>query len=502
MRELTVLEKRELSTLVPKMLDSLTVSTSRGTAVNTAAEQEAAAEQIHNAMVTVDRGIYAMLSALPGVLDSGKQRAVIILLRKAFSIGGCLTAEEEKTIINYITSSLPPQRRFKLFGMLKKHRINNARTRGLILRSILEDEKLPFHAVKYRKKLRAAIQHTIGVRRASIAKSILAKIGDNVRNLSETEIIRDLFGDVSNEVLESVSFILGNEMRFSIPILNKYIAAKTSLSAGKGLPLTTLDGLRRTFHPGTPRSFVFELAEEAMTTRERAQTQTAQKRADVRKITEFDPEKLDLHELVIYAYEKGLESVHEAIQKKAKEAYRAFPFKYDKIGIILDASQSMIGHRTQPMRPMAMAWETWQVLKNAPTVETIIIGGKTKNGLLLPEGHTDLATPLLAMADKAVDAVFVLSDGYENALGGRFDEVISLLRKIGWNTPVYQLSSVMSAETGGTRELSKAITSLAMNDLRTIGIQTIKQVFSVDPQLGLKMLEDATIKQLTPGGLQ
>ena len=55
-----------------------------------------------------------------------------------------------------------------MFGMLRKERVNNARTRRLILSTLLRADNLEFWSVKYRRKLATALIHAWGRRTASI----------------------------------------------------------------------------------------------------------------------------------------------------------------------------------------------------------------------------------------------------------------------------------------------------------------------------------------------
>ena len=58
---------------------------------------------------------------------------------------------------------MPAQRLLKLFLIFRGDkggkRVNNARTRKLILRSILDNPKLDFWAVKYRRKVAMCLAH-------------------------------------------------------------------------------------------------------------------------------------------------------------------------------------------------------------------------------------------------------------------------------------------------------------------------------------------------------
>lgn len=489
-----------LKTAMPTYLDSLVTSTGKATAVNTEGEQDAVKKSAHDQILAIDRGLYLLASLLPSVQDNGRQTVVEKLLGTSFS-SGILTAEQEYIGLQHIVSHLPATRRFKLFVKLAKARVNNTRTRKLILTSILSNEHLPFEAVKYRNKLRTALKHVLGERRASITKAILAKSSapTEIRILRERQMIANFLGpDISETQLECVSFILGNSGPFKTTLLQQYEDCKVDFSKGKGLPRTTLEGIRSKYHREIPVARIFELSEEAMTDKEKMITQTTQKKVGVTKVIEFNPRAMSLNDLAIYIYEKGTTvEINQVIDEKAKKAYEQFPFKYKNIGIIFDASQSMSGHVTQPMRPMAIAYATMKTLMNAEgEVHVKRIGGKIIKTLPFPQDGTDLATGLQSLAKNDVDCVFVVSDGYENAIAGRFDELLSLLRKVGWKVPIIYLSSTMAAEAAGIRKFTEntSVLCVPVMDITKVGVSMLRSIFITDPVMGIGMLENSTLK--------
>ncbi len=486
MTGLTKSQIQSLAETFPGFLDSLVTATGRATTYNTLEEQQLCNERVHEVTMNIDRGIYVLGTLLPNDIDYGRMLAITTLLSHPYT-GGYLTMEEEFKALQILLQRLQPQRALKLIGELAKKRINNTRTRRLILWYILDNDRLEFYAVKYRRKLRVALQHAIGLRRTSILRQILAKgVHPAIGVTKEKKIVENFLATDEPRIHEIVSFILGNETDLTLPLLVKYKKAKINFSEGKGLPRTTLEGIRRRYHPQIPRSAIFDLSEEVMTEKEKMITQTAQNNAGVVEKKEFDPNKLPLIDLIIYAYEKGRSEVKDAITRKALEAYNDFPLKYDSVGIIIDASASMRGNKTQNMRPMAIAMSVLEMFRNAKTHNVYLVGGRWHENLLHPEGCTDLASALIEAAKGDHDVLYVVTDGYENAVSGRFDEILRLLRKVGWTTPVMQLTPVLAAEAIGARVISNIpVFPIAQG---TMSIAMIKAAFQADPEQGLQLL--------------
>ena len=245
-------EQRDLLPLaVGRFLDTAATATARATFYNTRAEQETAVEAVHQDLFALDRGIYTAALLLPGVTDFSRQIGAVRLLRTAQS-DGLLSPEQEGSAVRGLLRLLPPQRMLKMFGMLRAERVNNARTRRLILSTLLGADNLEFWAVKYRRKLATALIHAWGRRTASIVRAVLAKPADDrtdkERQIVQRHVHRFVNGHDHDRVEQCVRFVLGDEDGLTLRRLAAYRGAKTDLLAGRVLPFETLEGLRSRFH--------------------------------------------------------------------------------------------------------------------------------------------------------------------------------------------------------------------------------------------------------------
>lgn len=510
-------QRRSLTPNLCSFIDMVGTATGRGTFYNTKEEERIAVEKAHQALFAIDRGIYAAALLLPGN-DYSKQVGFARLLDNPRGESpSVLNAEQEAKVLSYLCRKLPAQRLLKLFltfrGDKGGKRVNNARTRKLILRSILDNPKLDFWAVKYRRKVAMCLGHAWGKRMTGIVRSILGKEhGD--RTEREMSILRDNidrwvvvgigagFATARiSKTYECVSFILGNEQGLTLPILSSYAKAKKDLKDGALLPPETLEGIRGRFHKDKPKAAVIELSKAQMTSGQKIAIQRAAKEAKVE--VKLDPNDYDSVRLYVYAFEMGMTpDIERALKEKAKEAADGLPVKYKSIGILLDASQSMFGHETQKLRPMAVALATRDMLKAAADrAEVYYVGGAQQDhGIVFPSGYTSLAKGLVALLKRNVECVFVISDGYENAPAGRFDEVVRAARKMGITIPIYQVNPVASAEAKGVRELSKEVSALPINKPESIGLTLLRSMFELDLDRGVAGLLGLTLPLLENKG--
>jgi len=501
----TTLPARPVSTLTSEQRDLLPIAfgdfvdgaataTARGSFYNTKQEQTAALEKIHQELFALDRGVYTASLLLPGVNDYSRQIGIARLLRQKDSGDGLLSTDGEAAVMAALVESLPPQRMLKLFGMLREARVNNARTRRLILATLLTAKNLEFWAVKYRRKLATALTHAWGRRTTSILRAILAKPA-TVRSEKEQQIVRqhiDRYVDVANRdrIYECVRFVLGDETDLTLPRLAAYRDAKHNFARGEKLPYEVMEGLRSRFHTAKSSDDVLQLTKRQLTEGQKFGMQRKAKQADVK--VEFDPAKYDAVRLYIYAYEMGLtEAIRSELKRKAERVAARLPITFGHAGILVDVSASMAGHDTQRLRPISVALAMRDLLVEMSDQATIF----TSNGRLAPQcelaapaGDTSLAMGLVQLLKQEPDIVFVLTDGYENAPAGRFAEVVRAVRRMGVRTPIHQFSPVFAAEAGGVRSLSEDVTKLPVNKPDAMGLGLLKSLFEADIERGVTAL--------------
>ncbi len=471
-----------------QFLNTATTSMGRGTFHNQKEAIESAVKLSHNQLMAVDRGVYALAACLEGTTDYNRQQVILQLLQTPKdSQPSVLSEASEYQVLSSLLISLPPQRVFKLYGILREQRVNNARTRRLLLTFLLNQKQVVFWSVKYRRKCRDALQHVLGQRKASIVRSILAKPlddqTDKEKAIVKTQLIR--FIEPSSHlqsVLEAVSFALGNDQfagkGFRAPILKARVQAKDDWQAAANLPYEVAEGLRSTYHKETVsakdtlRVTANSLGKtQAKVLQRKAQQEGAQ--------VSFNPANYDAIELYLYAFEQGMtDAIALALQDKAKYAAQRLTMSANRIAIVVDASQSMFGHNTQALRPLAITLALRDVLSAcAETASVHLCGGRTAQHPLLvrPSGATNLAEALVEALQTQLDAVFILSDGYENAPAGRVDEVIRIAQtQLQLSTSFYHINPVPAQEAQGVRQLSERMEPWAVQSVEALQLAATK----------------------------
>lgn len=488
-------EQKLLGETFSSFVESSVTASSRATFYNSVKEQSDAIKKLHEELLKIERGIYALFMMLPGLTDYTKQTGLRMILSNPYNNPGILTQDEETKVLEWIAGSLPPQRMLNSFIELKEVKINNSRTQRVILKTILNSPKLELWSTKYRSKIRTCFIHALGERQCGILISILKKEEDK-RNIKEIKILekyldRYLSDKIFKEtVYECFRFIFKHEDNLLLPLLKAYVNAKNDLVAGKVLPFEVLEGIRSTYHPDIACEETLKLTKWNLT---QSQQITMQRKAEKSGVeVKFKPDNYDMVKLYLYAYEMGMtDEIRSAIRKKAMESAYIFNLENKKAGILIDGSQSMLGSQTQKMRPIATALAMRDVISAAAKESVIIYAGGRRdetNDLIYPQGETSLAESLVGLIMQQPDTIFILTDGYENSPAGRIDEIIRMAEELGSKIPVVQYSPVMAAESSGIRQLSESISALPVSAPETATIGMLKESFTRDPEHGLRIL--------------
>jgi len=501
--------------IVCHFLDTASTSFGRATHYNTRQEQQKAELAAHQAMMKLDRDLYALLLVLPGVMERAVQIGTKNLLGtpRNSQTDGLLDAKMEREVLYHYMREMPPQMVFKLFqgfrvGTQETPKANNARTRKLMLRTILSSRKLDWWAVKYRSKMSEALTHAWGQKRTTVIRTILSRSARTWTD-KEKKILRDSIDKYHqgkpSDVYEYVCFVLGGTRTWKTPLLKAREAAKKDLAEGSRLPPEVLEGLRSTYHQEVSKDEVLKHAakEGTLSKKQKMTVQRQAKKAGVK--VEMDPKDYDAVRLYLYAFEMGMTGeIEEALLAKARKAAKAFPVSYENVGILVDASKSMAGDKTQPLRPMAAVLAMRDMLRRTATKRAFEVtrGGNLGAESPRPSGDTELASGLLELLADGPDVIFVLSDGYENRPAGRFAEVLGQAREIGIETPVYHINPVFAAEVGSVRELApKLASTMPVKDPASIGLTFIRGMLEADPVRGINVLIGRALPVLGRGGV-
>ena len=409
----------------------------------------------------------------------------------------------------------------RLFIDLKNEKVNNERMRKIVLGFIWGQDNLEFYSMKYRNKIAQILKHVYGVKKTSILLSIANKqlltngLFDNDKELGivNDSILKYFNGD-SIRAFKLLLFLFkksGVEYNADeFPLLSEYMKAQVDITDVQNVPEEVLLGLVSSVrHPQYHTLWSTELQRNAtkamirknvkVTSINQQVRQTkstaklgVQKTVDVQKVTDF---------LALYktGYETSFTSEIKGAIASLATKKRIDDFYYQNIGIIVDDSISMTGHKTESKNtPRAIADFTAKVLMASAKDSAILV--KTKDEV------TDLASSFIELmknesSAKPFDAIFILTDGYENAYDGLTNEVISIYRQeSGRDIPMFQISPITSAEMGSNvRKLGSSVVTMAINNPTALQPQITARLLEVDTKMWLenqvRALEAAPVKR-------
>lgn len=297
-------------------------------------------------------------------------------------------------------------------------------------------------------------------------------------------------------------------LKRDFPILFEYEKAKSDITAVTKVPEEVLIGLiSNKNHPQydemwstsakreTTKAMLRKNVEVTSINQQVRQTKSTaklgvQKTVDLAKATDF---------IALYktGYENGwTEDLKNAIEELA-EKKKITNFHYRNIGIIEDGSNSLMGHKAESKNtPKAIANFTARVLTKSAQKATYV---KTSGEV------TDLATAFVELlkkeGDTPYDAIFFLTDGYENSYEGLLNEVLGIFfTETQRSLPVFQISPITGAETGGNvRTLGRNVVTMAINNPIAIQSQISARLLEIDTTRWLEnqvlALEEANVSR-------
>ena len=412
----------------------------------------------------------------------------------------------------------------RLFVDMKNQKINNERSRKIILGFLWGQPNIEFYAMKYRNKIAKILKHVYGQKKTSILISIAQKqvsinntiLFNNVYTEKEAKIVNECiaryFNGDATKAFKLLLFLFKKDAGvdfFEFPLLSEYQKAKVDIRGIKSVPEEVLLGLISSVkHPQYHSMWSTDLQKEATKAMIRSTVEVTSVNQQVRQTKSTAKLGVEKHVELEKAtdfmalYKTGYETrftdeLKMAIAKLAI-AKRINGFFYQNIGIIVDDSVSMTGHKLESKNtPRAIADFTAQVLAASAT-EVVIVR---------TEGFaSDLASSFIELLknqnpNKPYDAIFMLTDGYENAYDGMTNEVIQIWRaESGSVTPIFQISPITGAEMGGNvRTLGAGVVTMAINNPVAIQAQINARLLEIDTKRWLEnqvhALEAAPVKR-------
>jgi len=524
--EKLVLTQKMLGTIKQTLIDGLTIASG---SKSSATYYHSKDDQM-KAIQTQIKGMYKLSKELPLIIASQKgatgrfvSEVLLNEFKNTLKGGACNIVNpidwydnglSDKAILSaldnlYNDNGLPYV--LRLFVDLKKSKVNNERSRKIVLGFIWGQTNLEFYAMKYRNKIADILRHVYGQRKTSILLSIASKqifmqgadlIGTEKELAILNESILKYFNGDSVKAFKLLLFLFKKDQNVNydaqtFPLLSEYQKARVDITGIKVVPEEVLLGLISSVkHPQyhtmwsndvqreATKALIRKNVEVTSVNQQVRQTKSTaklgvEKRVDVEKATDF-----------LALYKTGYETTFtgelmSAIDKLA-EKKKIQGFFYSNIGIIVDRSNSMIGHKAESKNtPRAIADFTARVLSKSATSGCSI---EYTDGEI-----TDLASSFIGLLktenpSKQYDAIFVLTDGYENAYDGLTNEVITVWKsETGRDIPIFQISPITSAEMGANvRKIGSSVVTMAINNPTALQPQINARLLEIDTKRWLE----------------
>jgi len=408
----------------------------------------------------------------------------------------------------------------RLFVDMKNGKVNNERARKIMLGFLWGDPNIEWNSLKYRNKISEILRHIYGVKRTSVLISIVRKYVQSGLFINEKEsaiannFILKYIPNV--EIIKAFKIFLFifkvddgiKYLKRDFDLLYEYQKAKTDVTSISKVPEEILIGLISDVnHPQHSDLWSSDVIKETTKATFRQKVTVTSTNQQVRQTK--STKKLGVQKEVNYKkasdflalYKTGYENsftdeIKEAINDLAKKK-RFTNFMYQNIGIVLDNSNSMRGHKQESKNtPKAIAQFTAKVLGYSATGIKEIV---TTEGI-----STDIASAFVELlkkenSEKPYGAIFMITDGYENAYDGLTNEVLSVyFSATNRSIPVFQISPVTGAEVGaGVRKLGDNVVTMAVNDPVAIQPQINARLLEIDTKVWLEnqvsMLNEAPV---------
>ncbi|MFH9607729.1 hypothetical protein [Streptomyces sp. NPDC017448] len=430
-------------------------------------EQRLSLDFLHTYVRVNYRRVYAASRAL----DINHHNAALIV-RGLLETAGEASPEERRTegrLIAARLALLPPPRVYRLFGELRRAKVNNRRTRAIMRDWLAARPDLGHDAVKYRAGLKTAVRH-----------------------------IHLPCPDGSGPLAEIGAFLFrpGRLHRYEHRMLDAWRRAHYEQGAVSELPFTVAEGFAG--RHGMKHEVFLKRAAPRMTRLERLRTQERQ--AAVQRPgspgVDVDLTVMPLTRLALYVLSLGFEQRAErraeltgALRAAARRAAGAHAGSWGRVHAVLDDSFSSSGSGQKRRRPLAVALACHHLLEvlAAPGAYRGLWTSGARDALLVrPWGPTPLGMRILdalepgerrddragprapsAPGGAAPDRLVIVSDGWDNAPAGLAGEVLRVWRNRldpARRTAVVHVNPVYDTAGFDVRRLAAGVATAGIRD--------------------------------------
>ncbi|MFN8671881.1 MAG: hypothetical protein U0457_07305 [Candidatus Sericytochromatia bacterium] len=224
-----------ISNTIVYFLENKTLSQEKISFYKNEVELKEIENKIHYALLEINRVLYASLLTLNAITDRAKKLGIIILLSNPVPKINNYIEEQENKILTELIEGMSINIVLKVFEELRKKRINNSRTRKIILKTIFSNENLELYSTKYRKKIFIVLEHALSKRVTSIVSSILMKkeFSEKEKQILANNIDKYIGKNTKEKVYSCLRVIFKGERDNFFYLLKTSNEAKSNLLAEK-----------------------------------------------------------------------------------------------------------------------------------------------------------------------------------------------------------------------------------------------------------------------------
>lgn len=428
-------EKIDLEKL-NSFLNMAVTSTIQDEYYSDADEQSEAVFKAHKDMLENQREVYSLSVLLP-INDVHKQYMVFNLLKNSKDLSGDQKRYENNIILTAL-KHMPTNRAYKIFTVLRRNKVNNARTRWVAQKFLESRSNLVFESVKYKKWIKDIIVH------------------NHLKPSNDTGVAFDF---LFNKIKANKKYP---------ELITNYLNAKKDVEAVYKLPYSVAVGFKN-LHKIKDDEF-YEKIKAKMTHSEKLRAQNVSGKADVKigtDLSSYSPVRLLKY---LRASETAVPKAKafNSFETGCKKIANGIPLSFKSIQIVVDRSASMYGSAKKKSHPVSVAEACAGVLMHLTSDGSHIKDELKKHFLENPMGSTDLSAPILAALKKEPELLVIISDGYENQPAGLANQVINAyLSKIG-KAGIIHLNPVFAPESNDVRKLNDKIITMGIRDVNQL----------------------------------
>lgn len=456
-----------------KNYQSILYLTPRGTYYNSKKDVVAENERLHSELFNADRELYTLLLYFKNATYYTKSLIVQNLLSNSLhkKENSHIVEEDpirlqiEDDLIYYSLMNENITHALKLLLSLKDKKINNARTKKLILKFLFKRGNTDLISIKYKKKIKKLLIHALSYSEAKEATNgsikFIEKFNKSVSSYSNPYSLEVLF------------FVFDKDIEYKSQYFKEYVETrelfksdKFDLRSPSNLPIEVLTGFNSTYFNKYTEASLCSVGKLSDKQKIQKQNLVARQSNESLKI-KIDLNKYSIIELLKYMYNKADIDKYDIMNCRSMISRKALDIK-DKInkdflidladvGVIVDFSSSNDGNVDSKKSSFYKIISLMKIFSNSRD-NIFICGGKyNKKGFVQPNGHTDLSSPLLDAVESGFRDIIVLSDGFENV--NNFDKVYKQLINIGINLNVIHFNPVFNPKNYSFKSIGEDVST-------------------------------------------